>query len=109
MANWHNVNSTVNSLGIDLEMSRLRYPCFLIFTFPYSRYLLPDKSKKTKRKTPTIKKNVNPLWNHTIVYENLSAEELLDRVLELTVWDWDRGLSNSFLGGVRLGMLNISW
>lgn len=28
----------------------------------------------------------------------------MDRSLEVTVWDWDRGASNDFLGGLRLGM-----
>ena len=28
----------------------------------------------------------------------------MDRVLELSVWDFDRGSSNEFLGGVRLGL-----
>ncbi|KAK3699302.1 hypothetical protein QZH41_018419 [Actinostola sp. cb2023] len=75
------------------------------FSDPFCKaYLLPDKSRKTKRKTPIIKKNLNPVWGHTIVYENITIEGLLDQVLELTVWDWDRGSSNTFLGGVRLGI-----
>ena len=38
------------------------------------------------------------------IYEDLEPEDLLDRVLELTVWDHDRGTSNDFLGGTRLGL-----
>jgi synaptotagmin-like protein len=38
------------------------------------------------------------------VYEHLTIEEVMDRALEVTVWDWDRGASNDFLGGTRLGM-----
>ena len=45
---------------------------------------------------------MNPVWNYSYVYENLTQEELTDRALELTVWDHDRGTSNDFLGGVRL-------
>lgn len=67
-------------------------------------YLLPDKSKKTKQKTAVVKKSLNPKWNYQYVYDNVSHEELMDRVLELTVWDFDRGSSNEFLGGVRLGL-----
>ncbi|XP_031557758.1 uncharacterized protein LOC116294313 isoform X2 [Actinia tenebrosa] len=75
------------------------------FSDPFCKiYLLPDKSRKTKRKTQTIKKNVNPKWNISFVYEHLTLEDLMDRSLEVTVWDWDRGTSNDFLGGLRLGM-----
>ncbi|ELU00294.1 hypothetical protein CAPTEDRAFT_184235 [Capitella teleta] len=67
-------------------------------------YLLPEKSSRVKKKTPVIKKNVNPLWNHNFIFENLPWEDLKDRCLELTVWDHDRLTSNDFLGGVRLSL-----
>ena len=51
-----------------------------------------------------MKKNLNPKWNYRFVYGNVTQEELMDKVLELTVWDFDRGSSNDFLGGVRLGL-----
>ena len=69
-----------------------------------SSYLLPDKSKKTKQKTQVVKKNLNPVWNYSYVYDDVTQEDLRDRVLELTVWDHDRGTSNDFLGGARLGL-----
>lgn len=53
-----------------------------------------------------VKKDLNPVWNHSFSYENQTIEELRNRVLELTVWDYDRGSSNDFLGGVRLGLGN---
>ncbi|XP_078700213.1 uncharacterized protein LOC144926981 isoform X4 [Branchiostoma floridae x Branchiostoma belcheri] len=67
-------------------------------------YLLPDKSKQSKQKTPYIKRNCNPTWNHTFVYKSVNPEELEQRCLELTVWDYDRMTSNDFLGGVRLSL-----
>lgn len=66
-------------------------------------YLLPDPAKKTKKKTPVLKKNLNPHWDYKFSYDNLSLEELHNRVLELTVWDHDVG-TNDFLGGVRIGL-----
>ncbi|XP_019617297.1 PREDICTED: synaptotagmin-like protein 4 isoform X2 [Branchiostoma belcheri] len=69
-------------------------------------YLLPDKSKQSKQKTPYIKRNCNPTWNHTFVYKSVNPEELEQRCLELTVWDYDRMTSNDFLGGVRLSLGN---
>ncbi|KAM4585761.1 synaptotagmin-like protein 4 isoform 2-T3 [Fundulus diaphanus] len=65
-------------------------------------YLFPAKAKDTKRKTAVMKKNLNPQYNATFVYEELSLEQLGGMCLELTVWDRGAKLSNEFLGGVRL-------
>ncbi|MGH0188165.1 UNVERIFIED_CONTAM: hypothetical protein FKN15_028302 [Acipenser sinensis] len=67
-------------------------------------YLLPVKTKVTKRKTPVMKKTLNPHYNHTFVYKGMSPEDLKDVCLELTVWDREALSSNDFLGGIRLGM-----
>lgn len=66
------------------------------------RYLFPSKAKNTKRKTDIVKKNLNPQYNSTFVYKELSLEQLREMCLELTVWDREAMLSNEFLGGVRL-------
>ncbi|KAM9835486.1 synaptotagmin-like protein 4 isoform 3-T4 [Syngnathus typhle] len=65
-------------------------------------YLFPSKSKTNKRKTPVVKKNLNPHYGHTFVYKELTLEQLRTMCLELTVWDREPMLSNEFLGGVRL-------
>ncbi|XP_034738861.1 synaptotagmin-like protein 4 isoform X1 [Etheostoma cragini] len=65
-------------------------------------YLFPTKTKTTKRKTPVVKKNLNPHYDHTFVYKELALEQLEEMCLELTVWDREAMLSNEFLGGVRL-------
>ncbi|KAL4631612.1 synaptotagmin-like protein 4 isoform X2 [Arapaima gigas] len=65
-------------------------------------YLLPSKNKTTKRKTPVVKKTLNPHYDHTFVYKDLTLEQLRDMCLELTVWDREALSSNDFLGGVRL-------
>ncbi|XP_029020911.1 synaptotagmin-like protein 4 [Betta splendens] len=62
-------------------------------------YLFP---KSTKQKTPVVKKNLNPHYDHTFVYKDLSQEQLKEMCLELTVWDREAMSSNEFLGGVRL-------
>lgn len=74
-----------------------------------SSYLLPDKIRRVKQKTPVLKKNCNPTWNHTMVFENVSWEDLRDFCLELTIWDYDRFTSNDFLGGVRLNLGSGKW
>lgn len=55
-----------------------------------------------KRKTPVVKKSLDPNYNHTFVYGGLTLEQLRGMCLELTVWDREAMLSNEFLGGVRL-------
>lgn len=55
-----------------------------------------------KRKTPVVKKSLDPNYNHTFVYGGLTVEQLRGMCLELTVWDREAMLSNEFLGGVRL-------
>lgn len=70
------------------------------------RYLLPSKSKSTKRKTPVVKKTLNPHYDHTFVYKDLTLDQLSKMCLELTVWDREAISSNDFLGGVRLGTGN---
>ncbi|KAM4732619.1 synaptotagmin-like protein 4 isoform 2-T2 [Anableps anableps] len=65
-------------------------------------YLFPAKANSTKKKTAVVKKNLNPQYNSTFVYKELSLEQLRGMCLELTVWDREAMLSNEFLGGVRL-------
>lgn len=66
-------------------------------------YVLPDTSKKSYQKTRVVKKDSNPVFNHTIVYDGFHTEDLKDACVELTVWDHEK-LSNHFLGGIRLGL-----
>ncbi|XP_053329734.1 synaptotagmin-like protein 4 [Spea bombifrons] len=65
-------------------------------------YLLPLRNKITKRKTPVVKKTLNPNYNHTFVYTGIKPEDLQNMCLELSVWDREALSSNEFLGGVRL-------
>ena len=66
-------------------------------------YLLPDRSASGKRKTGVIKNNLNPVWEEQFVYKNVTLGELSgERVLEVTVWDYDKH-GNEFIGGLRLG------
>ncbi|XP_067853030.1 synaptotagmin-like protein 4 [Heptranchias perlo] len=69
-------------------------------------YLLPFRTKTSKRKTPVVKKTLNPHYNHTFVYNGVKHEDLQHVCLELTIWDREPLSSNDFLGGVRLGFGN---
>lgn len=78
--------------------------CFELLFFSSYSYLLPDKNRSSKQKTPVIKRTVNPVWNYTFVYEDVSLQELSERALELTIWDHDRLSTNEFLGGIRFSL-----
>jgi synaptotagmin-like protein len=69
-----------------------------------SSYLLPEKGRGSKQKTSVARRTVNPAWNHTFIYDDVSLQELSTRSLELTVWDHDRLASNEFLGGLRFNL-----
>uniref|UniRef100_A0A8C4ZWB5 Double C2-like domains, alpha n=1 Tax=Gadus morhua TaxID=8049 RepID=A0A8C4ZWB5_GADMO len=72
------------------------------FSDPYVKiYLKPDIQKKSKHKTAVIKKTLNPEFNEEFFYE-ISLAELAHKTLEVTVWDYDLGRSNDFIGGVCL-------
>ena len=66
-------------------------------------YLLPDKSSSGKRKVGIIKNQSDPVWEEMVTYEKVVLEEMAkERVLEVTVWDWDKK-GSSFIGGLRIG------
>ncbi|XP_025098419.1 synaptotagmin-like protein 5 isoform X1 [Pomacea canaliculata] len=65
-------------------------------------YLLPDRARNGKQKTPVVKNTVNPSWSHILVFDGITPEEIPERSLELTVWDHEKLGTNEFLGGVRL-------
>lgn len=75
----------------------------------YLSYLLPERKGKGKHKTPIIKRTLNPTFNHKFAYEEVSLEELKERVLEITIYDFDRASADEFLGGVRLGLGTTSF
>ncbi|XP_039603593.1 synaptotagmin-like protein 2 isoform X2 [Polypterus senegalus] len=66
-------------------------------------YILPDTTKKSRQKTRVIKKNLSPVYNHTMVYDGFKHEEIREASCELTIWDHET-FSNQFLGGVRLSL-----
>ena len=86
---------------MNVPCTRSHFPP-LFSTLNTFRHLLPANVKSTKRKTPVVKKNHNPHYDHTFVYKELSLGQLRDMCLELTVWDRESVASNEFMGGVRL-------
>uniref|UniRef100_A0A1A8MIE9 Regulating synaptic membrane exocytosis 2b n=1 Tax=Nothobranchius pienaari TaxID=704102 RepID=A0A1A8MIE9_9TELE len=72
---------------------------------PYVKiYFLPDRSDKSKRRTKTVKKSLEPRWNQTFMYSPVHRREFRERMLELTVWDQARVREeeSQFLGEVLI-------
>uniref|UniRef100_A0A4W6DEL8 C2 domain-containing protein n=1 Tax=Lates calcarifer TaxID=8187 RepID=A0A4W6DEL8_LATCA len=65
--------------------------------------LRPDMGKKAKNKTQIKKKTLNPEFNEEFSYE-IKHAELAKKTLDISVWDYDMGKSNDFIGGCQLGI-----
>ena len=66
-------------------------------------------SSDNKRRTKHIARTLNPEWKETITFPNVHAEEMRNKTLEITVWDYDRFKANDFLGEVVLNLSGISY
>ncbi|GFG38949.1 hypothetical protein Cfor_12554 [Coptotermes formosanus] len=71
-------------------------------------YLLPGRVMGNQRQTRYFSKTCDPEWNTTMVYENVSPEELSTRYLEVTAWNYDVYNRNHSLGGVLLNLADPS-
>ncbi|XP_074254161.1 regulating synaptic membrane exocytosis protein 1 isoform X7 [Saimiri boliviensis] len=72
---------------------------------PYVKmYFLPDRSDKSKRRTKTVKKILEPKWNQTFVYSHVHRRDFRERMLEITVWDQPRVQEeeSEFLGEILI-------
>ena len=47
--------------------------------------------------------SIAPVWEEVFVYKGSEKDLLTQRVLEVTIWDFDKRGSNDFIGGVRIG------
>ncbi|XP_046698125.1 rabphilin-3A isoform X1 [Silurus meridionalis] len=65
--------------------------------------LKPDMGKKAKNKTHIKKKTLNPEFNEEFSYE-IKHAELAKKTLDISVWDYDIGKSNDYIGGCQLGI-----
>nr|XP_055027293.1 regulating synaptic membrane exocytosis protein 1-like isoform X21 [Misgurnus anguillicaudatus] len=72
---------------------------------PYVKmYFLPDRSDKSKRRTKTVKKSLEPKWNQTFVYSYVHRRDFREHMLEITVWDQPRiqEEESDFLGEILI-------
>ncbi|XP_059501473.1 regulating synaptic membrane exocytosis protein 1-like isoform X2 [Stegostoma tigrinum] len=72
---------------------------------PYVKmYFLPDRSDKSKRRTKTVKRSLEPKWNQTFVYSHVHRRDFRERMLEITLWDQPRVQEeeSEFLGEILI-------
>lgn len=75
---------------------------------PYVKiFLLPDRSEKSRRQSAVIAETLMPAWDEVFYYNGLTEPTLLQRVLELTVWDYDKFGTNSFLGETLIDLAAV--
>ncbi|NWT74563.1 SYTL1 protein, partial [Prunella himalayana] len=66
-------------------------------------YVLPDDSKASRQKTRVVRRSLNPLFNHTMVYDGFQAKDLAEACAEFTLWHHE-AFSKRQLGGIRLSL-----
>lgn len=61
--------------------------------------VLPDESGVSGQQTRLVRGSVNPVFNHTMVYDGFQSSDLIQTCAEITVWSPH---PSSYLGGVRV-------
>uniref|UniRef100_A0A8C5FSN2 C2 domain-containing protein n=2 Tax=Gadus TaxID=8048 RepID=A0A8C5FSN2_GADMO len=74
------------------------------YSDPFVKIVLkPDMGKKAKCKTQIKKKTLNPEYNEEFSYD-IKHSDLAKKQLDISVWDYDIGKSNDYIGGCQLGI-----
>ncbi|XP_034024997.1 uncharacterized protein sytl2b [Thalassophryne amazonica] len=99
---WAKDNANTGEIHIWVKECR-NLPLIRATINPYVKcYMLPDTSKRNRQKTRVLQRTVNPVFNHTMVYDGIRDVDLTEACMELTAWDRDK-INSNLLGGLRLG------
>ncbi|XP_033216079.1 synaptotagmin-10-like isoform X4 [Belonocnema kinseyi] len=102
-------NRSDSSLGLIkvLEARELPVKDMTGSSDPYVKvYLLPDRKKKYQ--TKVHRKNLNPIFNETFIF-SVPYEDLRERYVQLSVYDFDRFSRHDLIGQVVLrGLLDCT-
>ena len=77
---------------------------FLFLQIPLIKVYFTFCSLENKRRSKHISRTLNPQWHQTVMFQDLHREELQNKMLEITVWDYDRFKTNDFLGEVIIDL-----
>ncbi|XP_059154640.1 synaptotagmin-like protein 5 isoform X2 [Physella acuta] len=103
---FFNLNYNVKSSALEIHIKQCRNLAPVDTKHgrsdPYIKtYLLPDKTRSSKRKTKIKKHTLNPTFDEVLKY-SITPAELESRTLWVTVWHNDRFGRNDFLGEVTI-------
>nr|XP_045373872.1 double C2-like domain-containing protein gamma isoform X2 [Camelus bactrianus] len=77
------------------------------YSDPFVRlFLHPNVGKKSKYKTSVWKKTLNPEFNEEFFYAG-PREELAQKTLLISVWDYDLGTADDFIGEWECGVAGV--
>uniref|UniRef100_A0A8D1D624 Synaptotagmin-like protein 1 n=1 Tax=Sus scrofa TaxID=9823 RepID=A0A8D1D624_PIG len=65
--------------------------------------VLPDDSRASRQRTRVVRRSLNPMFNHTMVYDGFEPADLCQACAELSLWDHGT-LASRQLGGTRLSL-----
>ncbi|ELR56293.1 Synaptotagmin-like protein 1 [Bos mutus] len=65
--------------------------------------VLPDDSRASRQRTRVVRRSLNPMFNHTMVYDGFGPADLRQACAELSLWDHGV-LGSRQLGGTRLSL-----
>ncbi|XP_021377514.1 regulating synaptic membrane exocytosis protein 2-like isoform X2 [Mizuhopecten yessoensis] len=116
---WYNskgnelIITIISALDLPLtDKSKFRNPYCKLYLLPDRRYLRNfaerhrevafEPCDKSKRRTKTLSNTNDPTWNQTFMFYPITESDFRTRVLEITVWDYDRIGASEFLGEVLI-------
>lgn len=70
--------------------------------------VLPDDSRASRQRTRVVRRSLNPMFNHTMVYDGFGPADLRQACAELSLWDHG-ALGSRQLGGTRLSLGTGEW
>lgn len=70
--------------------------------------VLPDDSRASRQRTRVVRRSLNPMFNHTMVYDGFEPADLRQACAELSLWDHGT-LASRQLGGTRLSLGTGEW
>jgi len=65
------------------------------------RYSFVLESEKSKQRTKTVAGTLDPKWNQSFIYSPIKRSDIRTKLLQITVYDYDRIGSGEYVGEVR--------